>query len=107
MLNTDAHNNQVKNKMTREGFFRNNRGINDSADLPEEFLSSIYDDIVGNEIRMKDEVEAIITAVPSGGPLASALSIGRDTQREAYMAQTSGMANKTEVRTTYRLPQYV
>ena len=34
MLNTDAHNPQVKNKMTKEGFLRNNRGIDDGQDLP-------------------------------------------------------------------------
>lgn len=44
---------QVKNKMTREQYIRMNRGINDSADLPEEYLSAIYDEIAGNEIRMK------------------------------------------------------
>ena len=30
-----------------------NRGINDSKDLPEDYLSSIYDEIAGNEIKMK------------------------------------------------------
>lgn len=30
-----------------------NRGINDSKDLPEEYLSDIYDEIAGNEIKMK------------------------------------------------------
>jgi hypothetical protein len=30
-----------------------NRGINDSKDLPEEYLSQIYDEIAGNEIKMK------------------------------------------------------
>ena len=34
MLNTDAHNPQVKVKMTKEGFIKNNRGIDDGADLP-------------------------------------------------------------------------
>ena len=55
MLNTDAHNPQVKNKMTKEGFTRNNRGIDDGADLPREHLEDLYDRIVNNEIRMKDE----------------------------------------------------
>ena len=55
MLNTDAHNPQVKNKMTKEGFLRNNRGIDDGADLPKEHLENLYDRIVNNEIRMKDE----------------------------------------------------
>jgi brefeldin A-inhibited guanine nucleotide-exchange protein len=39
--------------MTREQYIRMNRGINDSADLPEQYLSDIYEEIAGNEIRMK------------------------------------------------------
>jgi len=31
--------------MSKEAFIRNNRGINDSEDLPPEYLSSIYDQI--------------------------------------------------------------
>lgn len=30
-----------------------NRGINDSKDLPAEYLSTIYDEIAGCEIKMK------------------------------------------------------
>tara|TARA_B110000977_G_scaffold151744_2_gene192641 strand:- start:10415 stop:16393 length:5979 start_codon:yes stop_codon:yes gene_type:complete len=55
MLNTDAHNPGVKNKMTKEGFIRNNRGIDDGADVDPEHLSELYDRIVTNEIRMKDD----------------------------------------------------
>eukprot|EP00122_Pirum_gemmata_P003347 Pgem_evm1s3026 len=33
MLHTDAHNPNVKSKMDREGFVRNNRGINDGKDI--------------------------------------------------------------------------
>jgi Sec7-like guanine-nucleotide exchange factor len=39
MLNTDLHNPNVKHRMTKAAFLRNNRGINNGADLPEEFLS--------------------------------------------------------------------
>jgi brefeldin A-inhibited guanine nucleotide-exchange protein len=97
MLNTDQHNPQVKHHMTRQDFTKNNRGINDGKDLPAELLSSIYDDIANNEIRMKDEMEA---SQPTAGPagFAGALAnVGRDLQREAYMMQSHGMANKTEV----------
>ncbi|CAN1305059.1 Brefeldin A-inhibited guanine nucleotide-exchange protein 1 [Linum perenne] len=52
MLNTDAHNNMVKDKMSKADFIRNNRGIDDGKDLPEEYLSTIYDQIVKNEIKM-------------------------------------------------------
>ena len=44
---------QVKVKMTKEQYIKMNRGINDSKDLPEEYLSVIYDEIAGNEIKMK------------------------------------------------------
>lgn len=43
MLNTDAHNPQVKIKMTKAEFLRNNRGINNGADIPAEYLEKIYD----------------------------------------------------------------
>lgn len=59
MLNTDAHNSTVKDKMTKADFIRNNRGIDDGKDLPEEFLGVLYDQIVKNEIKMKAD-----TAVP-------------------------------------------
>ncbi|XP_028965675.2 brefeldin A-inhibited guanine nucleotide-exchange protein 1 isoform X2 [Malus domestica] len=52
MLNTDAHNNMVKDKMTKADFIRNNRGIDDGKDLPEEYLGVLYDQIVKNEIKM-------------------------------------------------------
>ena len=79
MLTTDLHSPQVKNKMTKEQYIKMNRGINDSKvrpsgsmnrlwtimdcvgyfllnfwkDLPEDYLSQIYDEIAGNEIKMK------------------------------------------------------
>ncbi|KAI1715915.1 sec7 domain-containing protein [Ditylenchus destructor] len=53
MLTTDLHNAQVKRKMTKEEYIKMNRGINDQADLPDEFLCQIYDDISANEIKTK------------------------------------------------------
>ncbi|KAF8913871.1 hypothetical protein CPB84DRAFT_1669746 [Gymnopilus junonius] len=97
MLNTDAHNPQIKKRMTKADFLKNNRGINEGQDLPEEFLSQIYDEIVNNEIRMKDEIEVGLSILPPGPGLANALaSVGRDLQKEAYVMQSNGMANKTE-----------
>ncbi|XP_022743959.1 brefeldin A-inhibited guanine nucleotide-exchange protein 1-like isoform X2 [Durio zibethinus] len=52
MLIADAHNNMVKDKMTKSAFIRNNQGIDDSKDLPEEYLAALYDQIVENEIKM-------------------------------------------------------
>ncbi|KAJ3611380.1 hypothetical protein NHX12_021396, partial [Muraenolepis orangiensis] len=45
MLTTDLHSPQM------------NRGINDSKDLPEEYLSAIYDEIAGKKIAMKETKE--------------------------------------------------
>lgn len=84
LLNTDAHNPMVKNKvcicsqilytevvghlvnlndftmywllqMSPEDFIRNNRGIDDGKDLPEEYLRSLYERISRNEIKMKED----------------------------------------------------
>lgn len=100
LLNTDAHTRQLKkqNRMTKAEFMKNNRGINDGADVPEDVLMAIYDEIQTNEIRMKDEID-IAVPLPAAGPgLANALAnVGRDLQMEAYVMQTNNMANKTEV----------
>ncbi|XP_061487343.1 brefeldin A-inhibited guanine nucleotide-exchange protein 2 isoform X3 [Rhineura floridana] len=61
MLTTDLHSPQVKNKMTKEQYIKMNRGINDSKDLPEEYLSTVYDEIEGKKIAMKDTKEYAIT----------------------------------------------
>ena len=42
MLNTDLHNPMVKNRMTKEEFIRNNRGINGKDDLPLEYMSVFF-----------------------------------------------------------------
>lgn len=36
-----------------QDFLRNNRGINDGGDLPQDFMEAVYDRIVNNEIKMK------------------------------------------------------
>ncbi|GAX26099.1 hypothetical protein FisN_42Hh007 [Fistulifera solaris] len=60
MLNTDLHNPAIKEerRMTKEGFIRNNRGICDGKDLPEDLLSSIFDRIKRNPISLKEDDEA-------------------------------------------------
>ncbi|XP_028850185.1 brefeldin A-inhibited guanine nucleotide-exchange protein 2 isoform X2 [Denticeps clupeoides] len=71
MLTTDLHSPQVKNKMTKEQYIKMNRGINDSKDLPEEYLSSIYDEIAGKKIAMKETKEFSITPKSSKQNVAS------------------------------------
>ena len=41
--------------MTCNEFIRNNRGINGGDNLPQEFLTSLYDNISKNEIKISTE----------------------------------------------------
>ncbi|CAN1305052.1 Brefeldin A-inhibited guanine nucleotide-exchange protein 2 [Linum perenne] len=77
MLNTDAHNNMVKDKMSKADFIRNNRGIDDGKDLPEEYLSTIYDQIVKNEIKMNAAILRFMVEV-CWGPMLAAFSMTLD-----------------------------
>lgn len=103
MLNTDLHSREVKKRMSAEDFIKNNRGINDRSDLPEEFLLNIYNEIQQNEIKLLSEQHAAL--ISSGGEtnnrfgsnLGLALAtVGRDLQREAYIQASREMSNKTE-----------
>ncbi|RWA03947.1 hypothetical protein EKO27_g11160 [Xylaria grammica] len=104
LLNTDLHSSKIARRMTREDFIRNNRGINDNADLPPEYLTGIYDEIAGNEIVLKSEREAAaiagtLPAQPTGfaAGLGQALSnVGRDLQREAYVQQSQEISLRSE-----------
>ncbi|KAJ3767357.1 Sec7 domain-containing protein [Lentinula raphanica] len=88
--------NAVKKRMSKQDFIENNCGINDTASLPEDLVSSMFDEITNNEIKIKDEVEAM--AVSATGPsIANALAnVGRNLQKEVYVMQSSGTLNKTE-----------
>ena len=55
MLNTDAHNPGVKNKMTLEQFFSTTRGIDSGNDIDKELLTTLYRSIVENEINLKPD----------------------------------------------------
>lgn len=107
MLNTDQHSSKMKGRrMTPEDFIKNNRGINDNADLPEEYLRGIFDEIVNNEIVLDTERETAenLGYAPQPQPstgftsgIQNAISnAGRDFRREAYMQRSEAMANKTE-----------
>ena len=55
MLNTDAHNDQIRNKMTLEQFISNNRGINAGGDVPRQLLEGLYFTIKKREIKMSGD----------------------------------------------------
>ncbi|KAI1432895.1 Sec7-domain-containing protein [Xylaria sp. CBS 124048] len=104
LLNTDLHSTKIAKRMTKEDFIRNNRGINDNADLPPEYLTGIYDEIANNEIVLKSERDAAAIAgnlptQPTGfaAGLGQALSnVGRDLQREAYVQQSQEISLRSE-----------
>ena len=55
LLNTDLHNPHNPNRMTKELFLNNVRGIDHSRNLPVEFLSRIYDAIALQELMTETE----------------------------------------------------
>lgn len=105
MLNTDLHSAKIRSaRMTPEDFIKNNRGINDNADLPDDYLKGIYEEIASNEIVLDTERENAANLgqlpQPNQGGLGSIgqafANVGRDLQREAYIQASEQMANKTE-----------
>ncbi|KAJ5541880.1 SEC7-like alpha orthogonal bundle [Penicillium sp. DV-2018c] len=105
LLNTDQHSTKMKGRrMTKEDFIKNNRGINDSQDLPPEYLGAIYDEIGSNEIVLYTEQEhAANLNPPPAAPAGLATragqvfaTVGRDLQGERYAQASEEMANKTE-----------
>jgi brefeldin A-inhibited guanine nucleotide-exchange protein len=104
MLNTDQHSSKLKGRrMTKEDFIKNNMGINDSANLPDEYLGGIFDEIAGNEIVLdteRDSAVALGLTTQSTGIAANIgqalATVGRDLQREAYVQASEEMSNKTE-----------
>ncbi|CAF3428875.1 unnamed protein product [Rotaria sp. Silwood1] len=80
MLTTDLHSKNVKKKMTKEQYIKMNRGINESRDLPEEFLSKIYDEIENEEIKLK--VTTLRRGANTVGATGTKENITSDKQRE-------------------------
>ena len=106
LLNTDQHSAKMKGRrMTIDDFIKNNRGINDGQDLPAEYLTGIYEEILANEIVLASEREhaadlGISVATPSPGLASRAgkvlANVGRDLEKEKYAQASEEMANKTE-----------
>lgn len=103
MLNTDLHSIKVKGRrMTRDDFIKNNRGINDNADLEDEYLIAIYEEIQQNEIVLYSERDAVAgSGAVAAGPTSIVSGIGNAFsgdryKREAFLQASEHMANKTE-----------
>ncbi|KAL8923465.1 MAG: hypothetical protein Q9208_004593 [Pyrenodesmia sp. 3 TL-2023] len=108
MLNTDQHSGKLKGKrMTVDDFIKNNRGINDNANLPDEYLASIFEEIAQEEIVLNTEREHAaamgLAAQPPPTGIASRanqvfLQATRDLQKEAYAQASEEMSSKAEQR---------
>ncbi|KAK8550374.1 hypothetical protein V6N13_118893 [Hibiscus sabdariffa] len=59
MLNTDAHNPMIWPKMSKSDFIRMNTTYDPEECAPAELLEEIYDSIVKEEIKMKDDAAGI------------------------------------------------
>ena len=77
MLNTDSHSAHVKEKMTKEGFIRNNRGIDDGKDVSPEVLSEIYDRITAKEIKLRPSTVRNTTNAKPENISAASVVLGR------------------------------
>ncbi|CAD5111922.1 DgyrCDS1182 [Dimorphilus gyrociliatus] len=87
MLTTDLHSSQIKRKMTKEDYIRMNRGINDNKDLPEEYLSKIYDEIRSSEIKMKASSKA------TNRPIGSSQIASAKQRKMVYNMEMEQMAS--------------
>ncbi|KAI9105732.1 hypothetical protein DFS34DRAFT_27501 [Phlyctochytrium arcticum] len=97
MLNTDQFNAQVKKRMTKADFLKNNRGIDNGQDLPSAFLEAIFDEINQNEIVMKDE-QPVVPGLSPGGPNEKG-GLGATANRKEvaqFALASETMALKTE-----------
>lgn len=80
--------------MTKEQYIKMNRGINDSKDLPEEYLSSIYDEIAGKKIAMKESREFSIT--PKSTKQSEYMSVRATHSKKTKMSHTGWYKEETD-----------
>ncbi|KAF0682844.1 Aste57867_25067 [Aphanomyces stellatus] len=94
MLQTDLHNPSIpeEKRMSKEGFLRNNRGINNGEDLAPEFLGGIYDRIKSTPISLKEDLDLKKkTQVQTGNAQAT-----DRMRREAYSKEREAMVKQSE-----------
>ncbi|KAJ1891332.1 guanine nucleotide exchange protein for ADP-robosylation factor [Kickxella alabastrina] len=103
MLNTDHYSPQVKNRMTKQDFINNNRGINDGQDIDRVLLEGVYDQVDQEEIKMKDDpLEGKVQGANVAGAAApgSLFALwGNNTAnriREQHSHASAAMAAKSE-----------
>jgi len=89
MLQTDLHNPGIKNKMTKEEFVRNNRGINDNNDLPREYLEKLYESVATNPISLPEDEDA-------RSRIDSQAAQGASQKNELFVRETEHIVLKSQ-----------
>jgi len=94
MLNTDLHNPSIKdeNRMTMEGFMRNNRGIAMNGDnLPKDFLEGIYNRIKAEPFALKEDDAAREAIMPLDSTLSYFFGNVDEKRREEMRKEKENM----------------
>ncbi|RHY39265.1 hypothetical protein DYB38_008154, partial [Aphanomyces astaci] len=102
MLQTDLHNPSIpeEKRMSKEGFVRNNRGINNGEDLAPEFLGGIYDRIKSTPISLKEDVDLKKRIQVQTGSVQN----NDRMRREAYSKEREAMVKSSEALFKRRVP---
>ncbi len=87
--------------MTKDGFLRNNRGINNGEDLPAAFLGGIYDRIKSTPISLKEDEDLKKKVQPQATQNVKSTDQQR---REAYSKEREVMVKQSEALFKKRLP---
>lgn len=61
MLNTDLHNDAIKNKMSETSYLNNVKGVNGGKDFDREMLLEIYNSIKNDPIQVTEKVNVVKT----------------------------------------------
>ncbi|KAL4164161.1 hypothetical protein KRP22_004781 [Phytophthora ramorum] len=111
MLQTDLHNPSIaeEKKMDKSGFLRNNRGINDGKDLPEDYMGGIFDRIKATPISLKED-DDFRSRRGGAAPTASSSLFGASgastdrMRRDAYIKERESMVRQSEALFKRRVP---
>lgn len=105
MLNTDAHNPMVWPKMTKSDFVRMN-AVNDAEECAStELLEEIYDSIVKEEIKMKDDIAKSSRQKPEGeerGGLVGILNLALPKQKSSTDTKSESEAIIKQTQAIFR-----
>lgn len=111
MLQTDLHNPSIaeEKKMDKAGFLRNNRGINDGKDLPDDYMGAIFDRIKATPISLKEDDDFRSRRGGASSSASSSLFGASNAatdrmRRDAYINERESMVRQSEALFKRRVP---